>query len=135
VLPGWREPAAIFSQALSRPRCRDDFCVGYVGFLDPYGIALLEFDHGIRRVEKHGSCGSCHFRNLGRSARFGRRRNISASHLMKRIKRKSSRKLLQQFSQLNKECWGQHLWSRGFFVASSGVVRDEAIIESSVCPN
>jgi REP element-mobilizing transposase RayT len=54
---------------------------------------------------------------------------------MQRIKGKSSRKLLQQFSHLNKECWGQHLWSRGFFVASSGVVRDEAIIESSVCPN
>ena len=49
---------------------------------------------------------------------------------MQRIKGKSSRKLLQQFSHLNKECWGRHLWARGFFVASSGVVTDEAIIES-----
>jgi putative transposase len=48
---------------------------------------------------------------------------------MPRIKGKSSRKLLQQFSHLNKECWGRHLWARGSFVASSGVVTDEAIIE------
>jgi putative transposase len=55
--------------------------------------------------------------------------HISASYLMQRIKGKSSRKLLQQFSHLNKQCWGRHLWARGFFVASSGVVTDEAIIE------
>ena len=55
--------------------------------------------------------------------------HISASHLMQQIKGKSSRKLLQQFSHLNKPCWGRHLWARGFFVASSGVVTDEAIIE------
>ena len=56
--------------------------------------------------------------------------HVSASYLMQRIKGKSSRKLLQQYSHLNKECWGRHLWARGFLVASSGVVTDEAIIES-----
>ena len=55
---------------------------------------------------------------------------VSASYLMERIKGKSSRKLLQQSSHLNKECWGRQLWARGFLVASSGVVTDEAIIES-----
>ena len=55
--------------------------------------------------------------------------HISVSYLMQRIKGKSSRKLLQQFSHLNKQCWGRHLWARGFFVATSGVVTDEAIIE------
>jgi putative transposase len=54
---------------------------------------------------------------------------ISASYLMQRIKGKSSRKLLQQFSHLNKQRWGRHLWARRFFVASSGVITDEAIIE------
>jgi putative transposase len=54
---------------------------------------------------------------------------VSPSYLMQRIKGKSSRKLLQQFSHLSKECWGRHLWARGFFVASSGAVTDEAIIE------
>ena len=56
-------------------------------------------------------------------------RHVSPSYLMRRIKGKSSRKLLQQFSHLNKECWGRHLWARGFFVASSGNVTDEVIME------
>jgi putative transposase len=55
--------------------------------------------------------------------------HVSASYLMQRIKGKSPRKLLQQFSHLNKECWGRHLWARSVFVASSGVVTDEAISE------
>src|SRR5262249_60457467 len=56
--------------------------------------------------------------------------HVSASSRMQRIQGKSSRGLLQPFSHLNKECWGRPLWARGFFVASSGVVTDEAIIES-----
>ena len=54
--------------------------------------------------------------------------HVSPSYLMQRIKGKSSRKLLQEFSHLNKQCWGRHLWARGFFV-SSGVITDEAITE------
>ncbi|MDG3006409.1 transposase [Paludisphaera sp. Pla2] len=45
------------------------------------------------------------------------------------VKGKTSRKLMQEYSRLNRQCWGRHLWARGFFVASSGVVTDEAIIE------
>src|SRR6516165_1178566 len=55
--------------------------------------------------------------------------HVSPSYLMQRVKGKSSRKLLQEFSHLNTQCWGRHLWARGFFVASSGVITDEAIIE------
>jgi putative transposase len=55
--------------------------------------------------------------------------HVSASSLMPRIKGESSRRPLQQSSHLNKECWGRHLWARGPFVASSGVVTDEAISE------
>ncbi len=29
--------------------------------------------------------------------------------------------------ELNKQFWGQHLWSRGYFVASSGNVTDDII--------
>jgi len=36
---------------------------------------------------------------------------------------------LQEYSHLNKECWGRHLWARGFFVASSGNVTDDVIME------
>lgn len=48
---------------------------------------------------------------------------------MQRIKGKSSRQLLQEYSHLKNLCWGRHLWARGFFVASSGNVTDEVIKE------
>ncbi len=32
-------------------------------------------------------------------------------------------------NELNKKFWGQHLWARGYFVASSGNVTDEVIIQ------
>ncbi len=55
--------------------------------------------------------------------------HVSASHLVQRLKGKSSRRLLQEYSHLNKECWGRDLWARCLFVASSGNVTDEVIIE------
>jgi putative transposase len=55
--------------------------------------------------------------------------HVSASYVMQRIKGKTSRKLLQQFSHLNKQCWGRNLCACGFFVGSSRVVAGEAIIE------
>ena len=32
-----------------------------------------------------------------------------------------------EYKELNKQFWGQHLWARGYFVASSGNVTDEVI--------
>ena len=55
--------------------------------------------------------------------------NISPSKIMQYIKGKTSRKLLQEFKHLQKQYWGRHLWARGYFVASSGNVTDEAIME------
>lgn len=55
--------------------------------------------------------------------------HVSSSHLMQRIKGKSSRKLLQEYSHLKHQCWGRHFWARGFFVASSGNITDEMIME------
>jgi putative transposase len=55
--------------------------------------------------------------------------HLSASYLMQRVKGKSSRILLREYSHLNKAFWGRHLWATGFFVASSGTVTDEVIIE------
>ena len=54
--------------------------------------------------------------------------NLSPSKIMQYIKGKSSRKLLQEFRHLQKQFWGRHLWARGYFVASSGNVTDEAIM-------
>ena len=55
--------------------------------------------------------------------------NLSPSKIMQRIKGKTSRKLLMEFRHLQKMFWGRHLWARGYFVASSGNVTDEAIME------
>ena len=55
--------------------------------------------------------------------------HLSVSKLIQYIKGYTSRKLLQEYRDLNKEFWGQHLWARGYFVASSGNVTDEVILE------
>ena len=34
-----------------------------------------------------------------------------------------------EYKELNKQFWGQYLWARGYFVASSGNVTDEIIKE------
>ena len=53
--------------------------------------------------------------------------NLSPSKLMQYVKGKSSRKLMMEFRTLEKQYWGRHMWARGYFVASSGTVTDEAI--------
>ena len=55
--------------------------------------------------------------------------NMSASKIMQYIKGKSSRKLMMEFRHLNRMFWGRHLWSRGYFVTTSGNVTDEVIAE------
>ena len=52
---------------------------------------------------------------------------MSVSQMVQYIKGKSSRVLQQEFSSLRKRYWGQHLWARGYFCASSGTVTDEMI--------
>ena len=55
--------------------------------------------------------------------------HISPSQLMQRVKGKTSRKLMMEYSHLRRQCWGRHIWARGFFVASSGNITDEVIME------
>jgi putative transposase len=51
--------------------------------------------------------------------------HISVSRAVQFLKGKSSHKLLSEHSSLRKRYWGQHLWARGYWVASSGNVTDE----------
>ncbi|MBI3442969.1 MAG: IS200/IS605 family transposase [Candidatus Sungbacteria bacterium] len=53
--------------------------------------------------------------------------NMSVSKLMQYIKGISSRKLQQEFPELGKRYWEQHLWARGFFAVSTGNVTTEMI--------
>ena len=52
---------------------------------------------------------------------------VSVSELMKRIKGRSSRRMLDESKELNKQFWGRHLWARGYFAVSSGNVTDDVI--------
>src|SRR3974377_273221 len=54
---------------------------------------------------------------------------LSISKVMGRIKGRTSRKLLSEYRRLSKEFWGRHLWGRGYFAASSGIVTDEVIMQ------
>ena len=54
---------------------------------------------------------------------------LSVSELVKRLKGRSSRKMLEEFGELRKLYWGRHLWARGYFAASTGNVTDEIVAE------
>jgi len=55
--------------------------------------------------------------------------HMSVSKTVQYIKGYTSRKLLMEYKELNRQFWGHHLWARGYFAASSGNVTDEVIIE------
>ena len=55
--------------------------------------------------------------------------NISPSEIMRRVKGKSAKELLDTFPVLKKRYWGRHLWARGYFCATSGDVTKEMIEE------
>ena len=55
--------------------------------------------------------------------------NLSPSKIMQYLKGKTSRKLMMEFQHIQKAFWGRHLWARGYFVATSGNVTDEVILE------
>ena len=52
---------------------------------------------------------------------------LSPAKLVQYIKGRSSRKLQEEFPQLRKRYWGQHLWARGYFCATVGAVDEETI--------
>ena len=51
--------------------------------------------------------------------------SLSVSKAVQLMKGKSSHKMLSEFAELRKRYWGQHLWARGYWVATSGNVTDE----------
>ena len=53
--------------------------------------------------------------------------SVAVSKLLQYLKGQSSHKLLQEFKSLSKRYWGQHLWARGYFVATTGVITDDVI--------
>ena len=52
---------------------------------------------------------------------------ISVSNLVQSLKGKSSRIMQQDYPSLRKKYWGCHLWARGFFCATVGMVTDKMV--------
>ncbi len=50
---------------------------------------------------------------------------LAVSRAVQFLKGMSSHKMLTEFPILRKRYWGQHLWARGYWVASSGNVTDD----------
>jgi putative transposase len=55
--------------------------------------------------------------------------SLAVSKLVQKLKGASSHKLFEEFAHLRKQYWGQHLWSRGYFVATTGTITDDIIKE------
>ena len=55
--------------------------------------------------------------------------HLAISKLLQYLKGKSSYKLMQENKQISKQFWGRHIWARGYFVATSGNITDEVIME------
>ena len=53
--------------------------------------------------------------------------SIAPFKLVQYLKGRSSRKLQMEFDELRRRYWGQHLWARGYFIATVGTVTDEII--------
>ena len=54
---------------------------------------------------------------------------ISPSEIMRRIKGRSSIKILEEFPHLKKRYWGRHFWARGYFCVTAGELTKEMIRE------
>jgi len=57
--------------------------------------------------------------------------HMAPSKLVQFLKGRSSRRLQEEFPELRKRNWGQHLWARGYFCATVGAV-DEATIKAYI---
>jgi putative transposase len=53
--------------------------------------------------------------------------NIAPSKVVQYLKGRSSRLIQDEFLELKKKYWGQHLWARGYFCATVGRVTEETI--------
>ena len=55
--------------------------------------------------------------------------SLSVSKFVQFVNGATSRKIQQEFEEIRKRYWGQHIWARGYFVASSGNVSDDMVRE------
>lgn len=54
---------------------------------------------------------------------------LAPSKIMQYLKGRSSKMLQEEFEELKKRYWGQHLWAPGYFCRTVGAVTEETIKE------
>ena len=54
---------------------------------------------------------------------------LAPSKIVQLLKGRSSRLIQEEFEELRKRYWGQHLWARGYFCRTVGVVTEEMVKE------
>ena len=79
---------------------------------------------GIRVME--GAIGSDHVHML-----LSCPPSLSPSQVMQYLKGRSSKMIQDEFPELKKRYWGQHMWGRGYFCGTVGAV-DKATIEEYI---
>ncbi|SHK46698.1 Transposase IS200 like [Paramaledivibacter caminithermalis DSM 15212] len=52
---------------------------------------------------------------------------MAPSKIVQYLKGRSSRMIQDEFPELKKKYWGQHLWARGYFCSTVGSVNEETI--------
>lgn len=53
--------------------------------------------------------------------------NLAPSKIVQYLKGRSSHLIQEEFPELKKRYWGQHLWARGYFCATVGTVTEETV--------
>jgi putative transposase len=53
--------------------------------------------------------------------------DVAPAKLVPYLKGRLSRRLQDEFPELRKSYWGQHLWARGYFCASVGAANEETM--------
>ena len=53
--------------------------------------------------------------------------SLSIAQIMQYLKGRSSKKLQEEFLELRKQFWGQHMWATGYFCRTVGTVTNEII--------
>ena len=54
---------------------------------------------------------------------------LAPRKMMQYLKGRSSKMLQEEFNELRKRYWGQHLWAAGYFIRTVGTVTEEMIKE------
>lgn len=55
--------------------------------------------------------------------------SIAPSKIVQLLKGRSSKMIQEEFPEIKKKYWGQHIWGTGYFIRTVGAVTDEMIRE------